>query len=62
MAILNDSSFPLLVSDQAEVIAIYLGLMHERVLGRSEFSATDPLGPLNDAGNSRSPRERSGME
>ena len=55
MAIHPDSSFPLMVSDQAEVISIYLELMHERAAGRPEFAATDPMGPLTDSRNSWSP-------
>ena len=60
MAIHPDSSFPLLVSDQAEVISIYLELMHERVLGKSEFAATDPMGPRTDA--HKNPGQRPGLE
>lgn len=59
MAIHPDSSFPLLVSDQAEVISIYLQLRHERDLAESpaESSASEAIAPWNRFRDSRSPRE-----
>lgn len=56
MAMHPSSSFPLLPSDQAEVIRIYLDLMLERYgPGRETVAANTPVGPLNGSNRFRQP-------
>jgi hypothetical protein len=59
MAIHPDSNFPLRMSDQAEVISIFLSLMHEshRAEQPFDFSASEPIGPVNDTRVARFPGE-----
>lgn len=48
------SSFPLLASDQADVIRIFIELMQERARAESpsEITEDQPLGPRNAPGHS----------
>jgi len=59
MAIHPDSNFPLLASDQSDVIRIFLELMKESDhAGRApEFTTNQPVGPRNDSSGSWLPGE-----
>lgn len=65
MPIQPNSSFPLLASDQADVIRIFLELMAEgnhaeRV--SDERATNNPLEPRNDSNDSCFPREQLDLE
>jgi len=59
MSIHPDSSFPLLASDQADVIQIFLELMSESDLSyrAPEVTTNHPVGPYSDASNPWFPGE-----
>ena len=64
MAIHPDSHFPILVSDQADVIRIFLELMSEgdRTARASEVTTDQPVGPRNDSNYSRFPDKLPNLE
>ena len=57
MSMNSSFSFPLLASDQADVIRIFIDLMSERDRAerRSEVKANQPAGSHDDSGNLWSP-------
>jgi hypothetical protein len=59
MSIHPNPSFPLLASDQADVIRIFLELLseRERAARASEVAASQPLGPRNDSNDLWLPRQ-----
>jgi len=67
MAIRSDSNFPLLMSDQEDVIRIYLELTRERDRAGcvSEVTANNTnelLGPHNNSNDLSAPNELFGLE
>jgi len=59
MSIHPNASFPLLASDQADVIRLFLELMSEgdRAERASKVTSNQPVGPGNDSSNPWFPRE-----
>jgi hypothetical protein len=63
MSIQPNSNFPLLASDQADVIQIFLELMIERDRAghASEATTNQPVGPRNDSDGSLFPSDPSDL-